>query len=319
MRILLAIPLIMSVTTTDAATLRTMTTLHGPVVYLRDLFDDAGANADRALGPGPGPGGRIVVEAAQLDAIARQFRVDWRTSSKADRAVLQWPGSPLPHADAVAAVRAALVAAGASEECEVQLPGFSPPVVPLGATSRVEVSQLDYDRSSGRFTAALNVLAEGMDPINTRLTGRADDTISLPVATMRLPAGTVLSPEDLHIARIHTSLVHGEVVRSLPQAMGMQLKRQLAPGQPLATAELAPPTMVQRGATVEMQLNAPGLSLVGKGVALEAGAEGERIRVQNPSSHSVVEAEVAGPGLVRVMPVGATLLAARAGTGVLPQ
>ena len=62
----------------QAATLRAMTTLHASVVRLSDLFDDAGANADRVLGPGPGAGGRIVVEAAQLGAIARQFGVDWR-------------------------------------------------------------------------------------------------------------------------------------------------------------------------------------------------------------------------------------------------
>jgi hypothetical protein len=55
---------------TQAASLRSMTTLHGPTVYLRDLFDDAGGGADRVLGPGPEPGGRIVVEAAQLNAIA---------------------------------------------------------------------------------------------------------------------------------------------------------------------------------------------------------------------------------------------------------
>ena len=59
----------------EAATLRTATSLAAPVVRLSDLFDDAGTNADRVLGPGPGPGGRIVVESAQLGAIARQAGV----------------------------------------------------------------------------------------------------------------------------------------------------------------------------------------------------------------------------------------------------
>ena len=45
-----------------------MTTLHASVVRLSDLFEDAGANADRVLGPGPGAGGRIVVEAPQLES-----------------------------------------------------------------------------------------------------------------------------------------------------------------------------------------------------------------------------------------------------------
>jgi len=41
---------------TQAATLRTTTSLTAPVVRLSDLFDGAGTNADRVLGPGPAPG-----------------------------------------------------------------------------------------------------------------------------------------------------------------------------------------------------------------------------------------------------------------------
>jgi len=78
-----------------AAELKTSTTLHGPQVYLRDLFEDAGVNANRILGPGPGPGGRIVVEARQLKAIAIQYDVDWRPVSSGDRALLEWPGRPM--------------------------------------------------------------------------------------------------------------------------------------------------------------------------------------------------------------------------------
>jgi flagellar basal body P-ring formation protein FlgA len=117
----------------NAATLRTMTMLHAPVVRLSDLFDDAGANADRVLGPGPGAGGRIVVEAAQLGAIARQFGVDWRPASSADRAVLDRAGRPLRRDDVVDAVRGALIAGGASTDCDVELTGFNPPLVPEDA------------------------------------------------------------------------------------------------------------------------------------------------------------------------------------------
>ena len=44
-------------------------------------------------------------------------------------------------------------------------------------------------------------------------------------------------------------------------------------------------------------------------VALEAGALGERIRVRNVSSQAVIEAEVLGPGAVRVMPDTAPITA----------
>jgi flagella basal body P-ring formation protein FlgA len=59
-----------------------------------------------------------------------------------------------------------------------------------------------------------------------------------------------------------------------------------------------------------MHLQAPGISLIAQGVAMEAGATGERIRVLNPSSHAVVMAEVIGPGQVRVTPESTPVMAA---------
>jgi hypothetical protein len=37
-------------------------------------------------------------------------------------------------------------------------------------------------------------------------------------------------------------------------------------------------------------------------VALDAGAEGEKVRVQNLTSHAFLFAEVVGPGKVRITP-----------------
>lgn len=294
-----------------AASLRTMTTLHGPVVKLSDLFDDAGTNAARVLGPGPAPGGRIVVEAAQLAAIARQFGVDWKPASPADRAVLDWPGKPLPREAALGALREALAASGVDPAaCEIDLEGFSPPVVPFEGTPQPLVSQLDYDRASGRFSAVLSVAEGGLEPISTRIAGRVDEMIELPVATTRLAAGTVLRAEDVHMARVAARLANHALARQPGEAVGMQLRRQIAPGQPLALADLMRPRLVRRGAEVLMELDSPGIALTAQGQAMEAGAIGERIRVLNPNSHAVIEAEVTGPDRVRVAPDVQPLLAA---------
>jgi flagella basal body P-ring formation protein FlgA len=299
---LAVLALCLGTATADAATLRTMTTLRAAVVKLSDLFDDAGANADRVLGPGPGAGGRIVVQSAQLGAIARQFGVDWRPASSADRAVLDRPGRPLRRDDALDAVRSALVAAGASADCDIDLPGFTPPLVPFEAEPRPVVSDLDYDANAGRFSAVLSITGEAMEPINMRLVGRVDDTVELPVATMRLVAGAVVRPEDVHMARVHTTLVRGEVVHRPADAVGMQLKRPLAAGQPLAVSELMRPAVVQKGASVLVMLDSPGITLTAQGQALDSGAIGERIRILNPVSRMVIEAEVVGPDRVRATP-----------------
>ncbi len=317
MRILtLATMLLAAAAPAQAASLRAMATLQGPYVFLRDLFDDAGPNADRILGPGPGPGGRIIVGAAQLGAIARQFSVEWRPTSNADRAVLEWPGRPMRREDALDAVRTALIAAGAVADCVIEMAGFTPPIVPLESAPSPAVVQLDYNSATGRFTALLAVTGQGMDPITTRIGGQVDEAVELPVPTSRIAAGSVLRPQDVHMARVSTSLVRGEVARSLREAVGMQTRRQLMAGQPLASGDLMRPAVVQRDSLVQMTLENGGLSLVGQGVALESGATGERIRVRNPSSRAVLEAEVIGPGRVRISPETRPIAAGPRGTAL---
>ncbi len=301
-RLLLALLLVAFPTGVQAATLRTHTLLRGPDIRLSDLFKDAGPNADRRLGPSPPAGGRIVVEAAQLGAIARQFGVDWQPASSGDRAILERPGRSLPRDKVLAAVKTALQAAGASDHCEVELPAFSPPVVPVDVEPHLDVTQLVYDQQSGRFTAILSVTAAKMDPINLRIAGRAEDTEELPVATARLPVGRVLTEADVHMARVLVSSVHREVVHALADAVGMQLRRAVSPGRPLPRAALMRPALVRRGSAVRIELHAGGLSVAAQGVARQSGAIGERIRVMNTGSGAIIEAVVSGPNTVRAQP-----------------
>ena len=302
MRILFAAIGILAALGAHAATLRATTTLHGPTVYLRDLFDNAGRNTDRALGPGPAPGGRIVVPAAQLDAIARQYDVSWHSVSSADRAVLEWPGQALAKEDAVEAARVAVAAAGAPQDADLELPGFVPPMMPAGATPQCLVSQVDYDPATGRFTAVLTVSAEGMNPVDTRISGRMIEMIEAPVAATRLLPDTVLRPEDVRMARIRTGTLVAEIARSVDQIAGMEVRRPVAAGQPLQVADLVRPPLVTRGSTVQIELTVGALSVSGQAVALDTGAEGERIRIQNTASRAVIFAQVVGPGRVRVTP-----------------
>ena len=291
----------------DAAAPRVMTTLEGPRVYLRDLFDDAGDNAAAMLGTGPVPGGRIIIESQQLKAIARQFGVDWNPASGINRVVLEWPGRPLRRDEVLAALRGALVGQGAARDCDIEVPGFVPPLVPANAPVAPVVAQLDYDHDQGRFTAVLSVAVEGMTPISVRVSGQVADVISLPVPVARLPAGAIPGPGDLRMARVKVGTLYAEVAHDPAAVIGMQLKRQLQPGVPIPMAELMRPTQVSRGDPVRLRLDADGLSLSGEGIALESGALGERIRVRNISSQAVLEAVVTRTGEVRVLPGTAPL------------
>jgi flagellar basal body P-ring formation protein FlgA len=101
------------------------------------------------------------------------------------------------------------------------------------------------------------------------------------------------------------------VAHDAAEAIGLQLRHQLAAGQPLTLSDLMRPALVRRGATVLVELESPGITLTAQGQALDTGSVGERIRVLNPISRAVLVAEVIGPDRVRVAPGAAPLVATR--------
>ncbi len=235
-----------------------------------DLFDDAGANADRVLGPGPGAGGRIVVEAPQLNAIARQFGVDWRPASLSDRAVLDRPGRPLRREDVLDAVKSALIAAGASADCDIELSGLHPTAcADRGRNASRWCPTMDYDTNAGHFTAVLSITGEAWTRSIMRLVGRVDDTSSCRSPPTRLLPAACCAPK-MSIWRACTPRRSTARLRiGSAMQIGMQLQQPLAAGQPFALGELMRPAMVQKGADVLIELDSPGITLTAQGQALE--------------------------------------------------
>ncbi len=298
-----------------AATLRPFATLSGPVVTLADLFDGMDSMGDRALGPAPAPGARITVEARQLEAIARQYGVDWHPSGSGDRAVLDRPGRTLGRDDVVGPLRTALAAAGAPRDGELELPGFTAPVVGLSAMAQAEVAQLEFDAGSGRFTALVSVVADGAPAAQLRLSGRMLEMTDLPVPRRRMVPGDVIGNNDLEWVRLRAAQAKGDVVRTTQEALGQALRHAVQPGQPIQLADLGRPMVVQKGTPMLLALDTPGIQVTAQGVAMEPAGIGERVHVVNPASRVVVEAEVTGPGRARVLP-GTTPVNS---TGRLPQ
>lgn len=283
-----------------SATLRPFVSLTEPVVRLSDLFERAGP--DVTLGPAPAPGGRIVVEAAQLSAIARQFGVDWRPATPADRAVLDRPGRPLGRDDVMGPLRAALQQAGVARDADLELPALAGPMLPVGAPAQVKVVQLDVDAATGRFTSTLSVHSAGLPAAAVRVSGRAVAMVEVPVPRRRMAAGDVVALGDLDWARMRAGQVQGAVVRDPSDALGLALRRSVQPGQPIPTDALGRPMVVTKGMALLLTLDSPGIQVTAQGVAMEPAGVGERVRVKNPLSSVVVEAEVTGPGRARVVP-----------------
>jgi flagella basal body P-ring formation protein FlgA len=269
------------------------------VVRLSDLFENAGSRGGAVLGPAPAPGARVVVEAPQLHAIARANGLDWRPMG-AERVVLERPGRALSHDEILLALRAGLRSQGLDEEDEVELPGFVPPMVPEGGFVQLALEGAVLDVTGGRLAATLAVMAEGMPTQRLRLAGRVVRTAPMLVATRRLTAGEVLDAQDVRLIRVPASRLRPGAAQAMEGVLGQALRRPAAAEQPLLLADLAQPMVIERGQTVTMLYEIPGMTLSAQGRAMASAARGGTVPVMNLSSRTVVQAEAVARGRVRV-------------------
>lgn len=284
----------------ELATVRPFAVVEDAVVRLSDLFENAGPRGDVVLGPAPAPGARQVVEASQLAAIARRHGVAWRPLGGAERVVLERPGRAVPPEEVQVALRAALRPQGLEEEVELEFQSFTPPMVPERAFVQLVVEGAVLDVAGGRFAATLALVAEGMPTQRLRLAGRVVQTVPVLVAVRRMAVGEVVGARDVRLIRMPASRLRPGAAQAMEGVVGQALRRPAAADQPLMLADLVRPAAVERGQTVTMLYEVPGMLLTAQGRAMESAPRGAVLPVMNLASRVVVQAEVVGPGRVRV-------------------
>lgn len=295
----------------ETAAPRPLSVVEEPVLRLGDVFENAGPRAGQAIGAAPAPGRRLVLDAAQLSALARAHGLPWRPLSAHERAVVERPGRAVQRDEIDAALRADLSRLGLDPDAELDLGPLLPPVVPPAAMAQVSTENTVLDAATGRFSATLVVLAEGMPTLRMRLAGRAAPTHPAVIATRRIGLGEVVGAADARLVRLQAERVRPGTAQRLDEVVGQRLRRPMAAEMPFASADLAPPALVEKNALVTVALEAPGLSLSVQGRALDSAPRGALVSVMNLASRSVVEGEVVGPGRVRVAMGAAPTVASR--------
>jgi flagellar basal body P-ring formation protein FlgA len=121
------------------------------------------------------------------------------------------------------------------------------------------------------------------------------------VAARPLPRDAVLTRADLSIEERALGQLGRGYIASPETVVGLKLRRAVAAGAPLAPAALASPRLVERGQIVTLQASSGGISVAMTGTALQDGARGAVIDVQNSSSGRRVQAIVRSQRVVEVL------------------
>lgn len=121
---------------------------------------------------------------------------------------------------------------------------------------------------------------------------RISQALPVLVLTRSLNRGEVIAEDMLSLQSRDTATLPYGYIANMSDAVGKTLKRPLIAGSVLSPDAMEMQRIIKRGQLVTVFSHIGGLEVRAQGTALSDAGQGERLRVENKSSHRVVEGVV---------------------------
>lgn len=271
----------------QAAEPKVSSIVSGDSVTVGDVFDGAGAFADRYLAPAPE--GSLVLNAHDLKRISDAFGLGWQPATNRESVVVRRERAGTDRYAIAAAVQDALAAQLPGRGFEAEL---SDPSASMRGTG-VKAVSMKFDVQKGTFSALLST-----DREKKEVNGRLHLLERVPVLKAAMRAGEIIDAHDIEYVEMRAAEIPASMILKAEQLVGQTPRRNVGAMKPVMAADIGAPVMVKKGEMVTVSLNSGALNLVMQAKALQAGAEGDVVRVLNTASNRTLEGVVTGPQAV---------------------
>jgi flagellar basal body P-ring formation protein FlgA len=157
-----------------------------------------------------------------------------------------------------------------------------------------------FEPRSGRFDVTFEIADDsGTAVARLRFTGSAIETVDAAVLTRNVERNDILKSGDVIVQRRPKADVGGDAA-GRNHSVGMQMRHPMRAGQPLRTADLVKPDLVQRDQEVTVIYQSAGLYLTTRGKALDSGAEGDVVNVINQQTKRTLSGTVSARAQVTI-------------------
>jgi len=291
-----------------AATLRNAVSVERDIIRLGDLFIDAGKHSKTVVANSPAPGRSETFGARQLQNIARRAGLDWYPESRYDRTVVRRPGDLVSTEEIATKLRHALRQSGLPKDQRIKLSKKDLSVyVARGTQNEVRILSPRFNIKNGTFSAKIEIPRGKRGNERLQITGRTYTVVKVPVFSRRLQRNDIIREADLDIIELPLSAVGRNALLNIRDIIGKTPKRLIQNGKQIRSGDLKPPTVVKKGSIVTIVLRTKKMLITARGKAIDDGAKGEVVRVQNTRSRKTIEATVVGPSRVTIGLLGSVL------------
>ena len=285
--------------------------IHTATVRLSDLFSGVSPLIDRDIAQAPLPGKQAVYDSRVLEKLAEKYRLSWRPENANDHVTLTTAATRVTTDDLRDAIIHKIADSGVHGDIEANLDNRALEIdLPSDQSANIALNNFDYDPVSKRFHCEV-VAGRGNASVSVPVSGRAVVKRHVPVLARRLEGGAVVVMTDIDWVTVSDDRVTANVVTSADQLIGHELRHTVSDGDVLHTNDIIPARLVTRGSLVTLKIETPLMQLTAQGRALQDGAEGDTVRVNNTQSNRMVEGTVTGPGEVSIHAAGQKLALAQ--------
>jgi flagella basal body P-ring formation protein FlgA len=124
---------------------------------------------------------------------------------------------------------------------------------------------------------------------------------TLPVPSVTIYPGDTINESMLKDRTFPENYRYRTAVIESPRVLaGKMARRTLLPGEPIPMNAVDDPKLVTRGVQTQIMFEEGGLSIMGIGIPLQSGAQGETIQVKNVDSGRIITGRVQPDGRVRI-------------------
>lgn len=297
--------------TTLAASLLSSTAYAGPrlkieamvesdQIRLGDLIEGLEKGSEIAVFAAPAPGSRGTIRADRIVAAALEMGITGIETGATRAVTVIRSGRAISRNDMIDAISRNLADRGVKGDLEIILDdAIRARTFDAQRSGPLRIASFTRDTRSGRFEARI-ALAGAADAESWLATGSMSETREIAVLVNDVERGEAVHSKDVIMVKRPASVLGADVALTMADLVGMIPRRTLKAGEPVRSADLAKPILVEKNQLISVTYSSKGLSLAMRGRAQQNGALGETIRIQNPQSKRFVEGVVTGQGHVTI-------------------
>ncbi len=209
----------------------------------------------------------------------------------------------LNHDDLQSAFRDLVIAEAPWDKNDLAIDNFTctptKVTIPTGTITYTVLNQI-HPQYLGSKSLSVIINVDGNPLQKLKMNGVLNLYGDVVVTSHRLRRNTIITEDDLTLARRKITGFAHQLVPSIADAINLEVNHTLGSGTVLLARYIKKQTLISRGDLVTILAQNGTLTITAHGEAKSKGAEGDIIRIKNLGSRRIISAKVLGQGLVEV-------------------